>query len=497
MGLLVPAITDQTSRDADTEQREALCELEQRLIGWQLGPTCISATVHDAILQKSARELRIKGARFQPPHCLIQTLISSEYDAGRAITPRAIACLIPRDSMPNDFGVFRYLVNLAEGAPALTSSEDAARHVRATIAQWEQLAEAGPREIELTRGDQIQPEPIRWLWPGWLARGKFHLLAGVAGTGKTTLAISIAATISQGAEFPDGWQAPSGSTLIWSGEDDFADSILPRFIASGGDRSKIHFVKGRYDEQGRLRQFDPAADMAQLVGGAQTIHDLALVVVDPVISAVSGDSHKNAETRRALQPLVDLAAQLGSAVVGITHLSKGTQGRDPVERVSGSLAFGALPRVVMMTAKREQCSRLVRAKSNIGPDDGGFEYDLERVLIGVNSFEAQKVIWGQPLQGSARDLMAEVEATDVGESTSRQALAEEWLTATLHDGWVPQRQIEERSAQAGHSMPTVRRAKRSLGVVSKKFGGDVGWCWSLSEAVGERQDDQGDHGDHT
>ena len=31
------------------------------------------------------------------------------------------------------------------------------------------------------------PEAVRWLWDGWLARGKFHILAGEAGTGKRPL----------------------------------------------------------------------------------------------------------------------------------------------------------------------------------------------------------------------------------------------------------------------------------------------------------------------
>src|SRR5215469_15556842 len=43
--------------------------------------------------------------------------------------------------------------------------------------------------IELIRGDQVAPEPVSWLWAGWLAAGKLHILAGPPGTGKTTLAL--------------------------------------------------------------------------------------------------------------------------------------------------------------------------------------------------------------------------------------------------------------------------------------------------------------------
>lgn len=76
--------------------------------------------------------------------------------------------------------------------------------------------------------------------------------------------------------------------------------------------------------------------------------------------------------RRGLQPLTDLAASMRCALLGITHFSKGTGGRDPVERLTGSLAFGALARVVLVAAKHQEegedghAARLfLRAKSNI------------------------------------------------------------------------------------------------------------------------------------
>src|SRR4029077_12137268 len=131
--------------------------------------------------------------------------------------------------------------------------------------------------------------------------------------------------------------------------------------------------------------------------------------------AVTGDSHKNAEVRRGLQPLVDFAAETGCVVLGVTHFTKGTTGRAPTERVTGSLAFGALARVVMATAKPAEAGgkrRLVRAKSNIGPDGGGYEYDLiQEPLVGLN-FGAQRVAWGAPLDGTARQLLNEVEQAE-------------------------------------------------------------------------------------
>ena len=80
---------------------------------------------------------------------------------------------------------------------------------------------------------------------------------------------------------------------------------------------------------------------------------------------MSGDGHKSNDVRRSLQPVVDLAQRLGCAVLGITHFSKGTGGRDPVERITGSLAFAALARLVLVAAK-------------VKADDGG---EARRVLV--------------------------------------------------------------------------------------------------------------------
>src|SRR6185369_16126109 len=134
--------------------------------------------------------------------------------------------------------------------------------------------------------------------------------------------------------------------------------------------------------------------------------------------AVAGDSHKNAEVRRSLQPVVDLAMKLDAAMIGITHFSKGTAGNDPLERVMGSNAFGALPRVVMATAKIKDGDTpdattrriLVRTKSNIGPDGGGYNYFIEQLAVtGYPSQFASCVLWGDELEGTAKQLLATAE----------------------------------------------------------------------------------------
>lgn len=85
------------------------------------------------------------------------------------------------------------------------------------------LPEEDTRNVKTQAAASIKPDPVRWLWPGWLAAGKVHLLAGAPGTGKTTVSMALAATVSLGGAWPDGTEAVQGDVLVWSGEDDMKD----------------------------------------------------------------------------------------------------------------------------------------------------------------------------------------------------------------------------------------------------------------------------------
>lgn len=345
------------------------------------------------------------------------------------------------------------------------------------------IADAQPAPqgtLELLRGDMIAFQPIEWLWAGWLARGKLHILAGAPGTGKTTIALALAACVTQGGLWPDGSSATKGDVVIWSGEDDPQDTLAPRLKAAGADMTRVHIVSGITDTQGR-RPFDPAHDMAELALRMATLKP-ALMLVDPIVSAVAGDSHKNTETRRALQPLVDMAAQYGVAVLGITHFSKGSAGRNPTERVTGSLAFAAMARVVMVAAKMADEAGggriFCRAKSNIGRDDGGFHYELSQVpLSGHDGMYASRVSWGAAVEGSASQLLADAEAQQ-GDGESLTG-AREFLLTELAGAPVSAKAIKHAAEQAGHSWRTIERAKTALGIESRKDGLNGGWKWFL------------------
>jgi hypothetical protein len=469
----------------------AKVELEQRLLGWMLqdAPGAIAF---------GACMLRTQAALFDKPHDAILAGILELCDSDRVVTPRSVAASLAGNPGLKELG-FEYLENLADSAPPLVSADDAETRMDRALKSWRALMgnRAAAGTVGVVRADTVKATNISWLWPGWLAEGKVHLLAGSPGTGKTTLSLAIAAAITRGGTFPGGARAERGSVLMWSGEDDLADSILPRFKACGGDDTRLHFVRDYRDQDGTAVPFDPSQDLPALADTAMTMEDLRLLILDPVVSAIAGDSHKNTETRRALQPLVRLAERQRIAVLGITHFSKGSGGRDPVERVTGSLAFTAVSRLVMVTAKPKdggENRRLVRAKSNIGPDGGGFEYALERVLLSEGSdVSGQRVAWGEAIDGTAQELLSEVEMPEDA-SPSKTASAGAWLLAMLGDGQADVRFLRSVCGQAGHTWATVRRARTALkaqgteieAVKSRLPNG--GWAW---RAAKERKDIEG------
>ena len=338
--------------------------------------------------------------------------------------------------------------------------------------------------VSIVCANSITPEAIQWLWDGYLARGKFHILAGQAGTGKTTLALNLAATVSIGGHFADGTKCEPANVLIWSGEDGIQDTLIPRLIASGANLDKIHFIS-EVTQNNEKRGFDPANDVQSLIIATGNLNNIALLIVDPIVNAVAGDSHKNGEVRRALAPLVEFGQRMNCAILGVSHFSKGTSGREPLERVTGSLAFGALARVVLATAKiteGEASKRIFcRAKSNIGLDGGGFEYEIQQTELKEHAdIFTSYAIFGEAIEGTARELLAEPDNRDTGENgNSALEDAKYFLLELLADGELAQKQIEADAKGANHSWATVRRAKSKLNIISSKSKLDNRWYWKL------------------
>lgn len=340
------------------------------------------------------------------------------------------------------------------------------------------------RVVNLRCGADIKALPITWLWPGWLPAGKLTILAGAAGSGKTTLSVGLAASLTSGSRWPDGTPClRKGNVLIWSSEDSADDTLVPRLIASGADMKRVHFIEG-ITENGEKLPFDPAVDIHELHKAVEQMGGVSLLIIDPIVSAVSGDMHRANDVRRSLQAVVDFGETHNCAILGISHFAKGGAGKTPQDRVIGSQAFGALARMVLVAAKEEGSSRrvLARAKSNIAADDGGVAYSLEVVTI-AGEIETTHVVWDGVIEGTAREILGELEHDESGINSEQDDLVKLLVDLlTENGGQMPAKMIKAEISDAGFSWTSANRAKVKAGIESAKERGSKtgGWTWYLA-----------------
>ncbi len=328
--------------------------------------------------------------------------------------------------------------------------------------------------------------PIRWLWPGRIARGKVTLIAGHPGLGKSQLTLNLAAVVSTGGRWPaDGKRSERGSVVILSAEDDVGDTIKPRLEAAGADVTRCHVVDAVRDVDGAgaiyLRAFSLAADVARLEALLAELGDVALVGIDPLTAYLGdADSHKNAEVRGLLAPLSEMAARRGVAVVCVSHLNKGGSS-EALLRVSGSLGFVAAARAAFIVTKDADnpARRLfLPLKNNLSSDETGLAFAVEPCQL-ASGIETSRILWeSAPVTVTADDAMAPVEATA---ERTEIADASDWLRDLLATGPVEAREVLRLAGQQGFNARMAQRARQRIGATTRRegFGKGSRVLWSI------------------
>lgn len=338
------------------------------------------------------------------------------------------------------------------------------------------------------RMSDVAAQPIKWLWPGRIARGKVTILAGHPGLGKSQVTASWAAAVTTGGCWPDGSRCEQGSVLMVSGEDDPADTIRPRLEAAGADLTRVHILDAIEEQTENCeiirRAFNLKSDLGLLETLLTELCDVRLLSVDPITAYLGDtDSHKNADVRALLAPLSDLAGRFGAAIVGVSHLSK-AGAQKALLRVSGSLAFVAAARAAYIVASDEDHEGrrlMLPLKNNIGPDQTGFSFRIESVTLG-GGIDTSRIAWDSaPVTITADDVLG-AESSD---SDDRSALdeAKDFLCEMLCGGAVEGKAIYRQADEAGHAKRTIDRAKRELGIRSTKGALSGPWRWDLPTKI--------------
>jgi len=381
-----------------------------------------------------------------------------------------------------------------KGRDRITAGENARKayqpRIETLIAAWQEkrvqprlngvqtsLAPPGA-ELQIIRGEDVVAKPIRWLWRNWLAKQKMHVLYGSPEAGKSTLLLSLASILSRGELWPDETRAPVGNVLIWSSEDNIDDTLKPRLVQMGFDGVRVRFIGGVRDKStGKQRAFKPSTDMPLLIAALNFLAAEGwrpdMIVIDPLVAiqAGKGDQNSNVDTRAALDVLTELSVTHDCAVIGIHHASKGSQGRNLVERATGSLAIGAVARLMLYAIANpkhdddpdEPPRILGRAKGNIGKPALPVGYTIKDGPVPMpDGYEIGCVEWLGQVEGTMQEIVDEAEKkpTDANKHNKVEA-ALEWLRATLV---MPMRatEIYDRAKADGISERTLRRASDGL-----------------------------------
>jgi hypothetical protein len=322
--------------------------------------------------------------------------------------------------------------------------------------------------------DTVTATPVVWLWWPYIALGKLAMLDGDPGLGKSLLMTQLAASLSRGHALPDQEgkitldTGGAHVTVMLSTEDGLADTLKPRLDAAGADSSKIKVLTGWADGNGEEHTFS-FQDMPMLERVLQE-YQPRLVIIDPVQAYLGSgvDMFRANETRPLLEALRRLAEAYQCAIVCVRHPAKSSQGSKAIHRGLGSVDFiGAARTGLFVEAHPSDPGKvlLAQSKSNIGPlgrTQLFTKYDGEFEWCGTSRLSAEM------LAGSGRgpDPYAFLEAVC-------------WLEDCLQDGLpVASTVLREEAEEEGIHFPTLRRAKKALGVRSMKTGEQ--WDWQLS-----------------
>jgi hypothetical protein len=330
---------------------------------------------------------------------------------------------------------------------------------------------------ELLPASALEVRRVRWLWDRRVPLGGVTLLPGREGLGKSTVAHEIAARVSRGQL--DGDLAGTPADVVLVGLEDMLETVsAPRLRAAGADLTRVWYVRSR--AAGAV--WSVPGDDLELETLLGTLSCPRLVVVDPLDAHLAADTHKKAETQRAIGTLAAIAQTWDLAVLGVAHHSKAPT-TDPLLRVSGSTAFTSAARAVLTIAphpddERERVIVLSKANLTAREDVPPLRFRVEARVVESPSgpVDTSGIAWCGIAEGLDPDRV--LDATDPDDRCLLDD-AIDFLRHALAGGPQPSRELKRRAAAEGISDTTLKRARRALSVVVDRSGWPSETHWML------------------
>lgn len=323
------------------------------------------------------------------------------------------------------------------------------------------------RNFVMRSGSSIDDDGIKYLVKRRWIMGALNIMFSRPGRGKSTIAASVAGFVTTGRSWPDQTPVPQGAVLYLKGEGSDA-SIRDRLKLAGADLDKV-FIVGRADtaDDDESPMIDLANDHAALMRAVQDCEDqcgeaVRLIIVDTLDSMFpSMRMIDNANIRKCLWPLQELAEQTGICALILAHTNKGGY-QDPLDRLSGGRAIGGAARSVWYLGKldpeADDCYLAsVKANDYLPAPTMGYQ------IVGINPDSPGSIRWGDVAEDvSAWDL-------DLPPKVDKGAKAEEcveWMGGLLAHGPVLLGDMNREAAKFDYGDRVVKKAKTMLGTTS-------------------------------
>jgi hypothetical protein len=317
--------------------------------------------------------------------------------------------------------------------------------------------------MKLIKMNEVQAEPVRWLWYPYIPYGKITLVQGDPGDGKTTFVLAVAALLSNGNPMPEAESTEiiTPQTVIYqTAEDGLADTIKPRLVEVGADCSRVVVI----DESEQPLSFSDGR-IEQAIAATQA----GLLILDPLQAylGVDVDMHRANEIRPIFKGLAGVAERTGCAMLIIGHMNKAAGQTKGLYRGLGSIDIAAASRSILLVGRDKDNPNtrvMAHLKSSLAPegkpiafelDEGGFRW------VGAYEMTIEELLYG---------ISPEREPT-------KEAQAITLIHEMLRGNEVPSAEVYSRLAEYDISKRTAENAKGKIGVVSVKKG--AAWIWKL------------------
>ncbi|WP_276823982.1 AAA family ATPase [Mycolicibacterium mageritense] len=344
------------------------------------------------------------------------------------------------------------------------------------------------RSARVEWASSIRPKRQVWLWENKIPVGAASALAGRGGTGKTTYVLHMVAQLSLGL-LPGKYYGDPRPSLIWSGEDAWDKVLVPRLIAAGADLSMVGRLAIESTVDSETREVTPKLPLdTSAVSDMITSTGAVLAFIDPIASTMSGDLHREADVRAAVDALARVADATDAVMMFVRHFGKG--GGNASDKMSGSHAFRDAVRSVFLFAEDGDRVIVSQDKGNYAPKgEESFAFRLESVTVPTDDgpTDVARVVDLGASETSVGDV---INRTEVGHDSDAQDV-DRWLADLLANGSVKATEVFTAADAAGYSKDQAKRAKKRLGVVAERPTNPGPWFWSLPSKHEAESTEQG------